>query len=136
MLTFEFTVPGPPLSHQARDRQKLATWRAVVRAAAFARWGTHVPIKVSLRMTVVYYHRGEFVRIDNDNLVKPIQDSLNGLVYEDDGQITDVAVRKSNINGAFRICGASLVLLTAFHEGREFVHVRVEPASDHSDLLR
>jgi hypothetical protein len=28
---------------------------------------------------VAYYHDGETVRIDNDNLVKPIQDALNGV---------------------------------------------------------
>ena len=60
---------------------------------------------------MTYYHEGESVRIDNDNMVKPIQDALIGLVYQDDRWITDTVVRKTSIDGFFQIRGCSLVLL-------------------------
>jgi len=45
-------------------------------------------VKQPVRLTICYYHDRVAIRLDNDNLVKPIQDALNGLVYEDDRLIT------------------------------------------------
>jgi crossover junction endodeoxyribonuclease RusA len=41
-----------------------------------------------LKLTLVYYHEKEVVLIDHDNMIKPIQDALSGLVYLNDRQIT------------------------------------------------
>ena len=68
-------------------------------------------------LTVVYYHERPAVRMDNDNLVKPIQDALIGLVYVDDRQITDTRVRKTSIDGAFRVRHMSAVLAEGFVRG-------------------
>lgn len=68
-------------------------------------------------------------------MVKPIQDALNGLVYEDDRQITDIIVRKTDLNGRFRVRGMPLVLAEGFSRGREFLYVRVELAPDHEELI-
>jgi hypothetical protein len=106
-----------------------------VQSAAALRWGTAPPEKVSLRLTVTYYHEGDAVRIDNDNMLKPIQDALNQLVYQDDRQITDTTVRKTSIDGEFRVRGASPVLLMAFVDWVEFIYVKVEEAPDHQKLL-
>jgi len=136
MVPFEFTVPGPPVSHQSRNKAKLAAWRQMVRGAAAARWGTTPPVQRTLRITVSYYHEGLAVRIDNDNMVKPIQDALIGLVYSDDRVITDTIVRKTSIDGLFRIRGYSLVLLEALAKGDEFLHVIIDEAPSHDDPLR
>jgi crossover junction endodeoxyribonuclease RusA len=68
-------------------------------------------------------------------MLKPIQDALIGLVYEDDRQLTDASVRKTNIDGLFYIRGASIVLLEAFSRGNEFLHVRIETAPGHEHFL-
>src|SRR4051812_30583064 len=47
-----------------------------------------------LQITVVYYCDGDSVRTDNDNLIKPIQGVLIGLVYADHDQITDASIRR------------------------------------------
>lgn len=73
--------------------------------------------------------------MDNDNLIKPIQDSLQGLIYRDDRQIVDTQIRKTDINGAFRVRGVSLLVLEGFSRGDEFLHVRIEAPPDHADLL-
>jgi Holliday junction resolvase RusA-like endonuclease len=36
--------------------------------------------------------------MDIDNIPKPISDALQGLVYLDDEQVTDVLCRKRNLN--------------------------------------
>jgi Holliday junction resolvase RusA-like endonuclease len=135
MATFEFTVEGPPLSHQTKNKAGLQEWRNTVRAAAARSWSQTDPLTGELRMTVTYYHEGPAIRMDNDNMVKPIQDALNGLVYLDDRQITDTVVRKTDINGAFIVRGASLILLQAFTSGKEFVHITIDSAPSHSNLL-
>jgi crossover junction endodeoxyribonuclease RusA len=136
MLPFEFIVQGPPVSHQARNRALLQEWRDAVRDAARRRWpGAAPPVATPVQMTLVYFHDGLSVRIDTDNLVKPIQDALKGLVYVDDVWITDTRVRKTDLNGAFRTRGMSRVLADGFCEGREFLYVRIELAPDHQELL-
>jgi Holliday junction resolvase RusA-like endonuclease len=136
MLPFEFTVAGQPFSHQSRYKDKLEAWRQAVRAAAFARWGIVASLAVPLRIAVTYYHEEMGGRIDNDNLLKPIQDALIGLVYADDSLITDTVVRKTSIDGLFRVKGLSLVVLTALAKGDRFVHVVVDHAPNHETPLK
>ena len=135
-LPFEFTVAGPPVSHQSRNRDLLESWRQQVRTAARGHWGVNSTLRVPLRITVVYYHYGPSARIDVDNLLTPIQDALIDLVYEDDHWITDAMVRKTPASGPIVALGASMVLLEAFAAGREFVHVRIDSAPDHRLRLR
>jgi crossover junction endodeoxyribonuclease RusA len=136
MLPFEFIVDGPPISHQTRNVGRLRAWQLTVRTAAVQRWPAKTPpVTARLRFTVTYYHDGVSVRIDNDNLVKPIQDALNGRVYEDDRQITDTYVRKTDLNGSFRVRGMSSVLAEGFCRGNEFLYMRIELAPSHEELI-
>jgi hypothetical protein len=93
-LPYEFTVPGPPVSHQSANKQLLADWRSRVTTAAARDW-TAMPLSCDLRIAVTYYHEGDSVRIDGDNMLKPIQDALIGLIYSDDKFITDSETRKT-----------------------------------------
>jgi Holliday junction resolvase RusA-like endonuclease len=135
MPAFELTVEGPPVSHQTRNKAGLQAWQTTVRTAAARRWKASKPLTGALRMTVCYYHEGPAIRLDNDNMVKPIQDALNGLVYQDDRQLTDTAVRKTDIGGAFVVRGASMVLLEAFSRGKEFLHITIDAAPSHTTPL-
>ena len=83
-------------------------------------------------ISVVYYYEGETP--DVDNIIKPIQDALNGVVYVDDGQIVKTSSAKARIDGSYRIGGASATLLLAFSNNDPFVYVRVDHAPDLSDL--
>jgi Holliday junction resolvase RusA-like endonuclease len=136
MFPLEFTVPGPPISHQSRNRAVLEAWRKTVRDAAARCWGNPPVSGLSLKITVSYYHEGESVRIDNDNMVKPVQDALNGLVYADDRQITDTIVRKTSIDGLFRVRGYSLVLLAALARGDAFLHIVIDHTPSHDQPLK
>jgi hypothetical protein len=64
------------------------------------------------------------------NIIKPIQDALNGVVFVDDRQCEETKSRKRPLNGPYRIKGASGILLQAFSIGDEFLHVRVEACTD------
>ena len=136
MLPFEFIVEGPPVSHQTHRTERLRRWQATVRAAASQQWPNHVPpVTVNVRFSVTYFHDGIESRIDNDNMLKPLQDALNGLIYVDDRQITDTQIRKTDINGKFYVRGISPVLADGFCRGNEFLHIYIELAPDHSELL-
>jgi hypothetical protein len=134
MPLFEFVVEGPPLSHQTEDRKKLGRWRNKVRRSAARLWRAP-PLTVSLMITVAYYHEGLTVPIDNDNMIKPIQDSLNGLLYVDDRLITDTLIRKTPIDSPINARGLSLVLLRAFSKGQEFLHIQIDHSLDHTRTL-
>jgi hypothetical protein len=59
-----------------------------------------------------------------------VLDALKGLVYQDDGQITDIAMRKRDVARDLRISTPSPILLDALRRGKEFLHVVVEEAPD------
>jgi hypothetical protein len=92
-------------------------------------------VEVRLKLTVVYYHERQSVLIDHDNMIKPIQDALAGLIYKNDRQITDAQTRKTNIDGRFRLRHLSAVYARAFGGGREFVYIRIDEAPSHEELL-
>ena len=128
MLPFEFTIKGPPVSHQTKNRQRLQQWKADVTVAAAAAWTSANPIGDEVAVTITYYY--EDSSPDVDNIIKPIQDALIGVVFNDDDQVVDTKSRKRLIDGSFRIRGASAVLLSAFADGDDFLHIKVDEAPD------
>jgi Holliday junction resolvase RusA-like endonuclease len=128
MLLFEFTIKGPPVSQQTRNRQRLQQWKADVAAAATAAWPNGNAVVDDVAVTITYYYEGSSP--DVDNIIKPIQDALIGIVFADDDQVVDTKSRKRPIDGSFRIRGASAVLLAAFAEGDDFLYIKVDEAPD------
>ena len=88
----------------------------------------------NVKMTVVYYYDG--ASLDTDNMLKPIQDSLIGLVFGDDAQVTDITAGKRDLNGSYRVRGISSALAEGFSTNSEFVHIKVEEAPDHQELVQ
>ena len=135
MLLFEFTVVGPPVSHQARRMERLANWKTEVNDAARELWPAEAPpFGFPLAISVKYFYDHASPAIDNDNMIKPIQDSLIGLVYNDDSQLVHIEATKISIEGQFRIRGISKVLAEAFIAGREFLHVAINHPPSMDDL--
>jgi crossover junction endodeoxyribonuclease RusA len=128
MLPFEFTIKGPPVSHQTRNKQRLRQWKNDVAAAATAAWPHPNAVTDDVSVTITYYYEG--ASPDVDNIIKPIQDALIGIVFNDDDQVVDTKSRKRLIDGSFRIRGASAVLLSAFADGDDFLHIKVDEAPD------
>jgi len=125
MLPFEFTIQGPPVSNQTRNRARLQQWKQEVRAAAQGRvLAGAAAVADEVQITITYYYEGDSP--DVDNIIKPIQDALNGLVFVDDAQLAETKSRKRPLNGSYQIKGASGVLLEGFSAGVGFLHIRVE----------
>jgi len=134
MLPFEFIVPGIPVSQQTRRRARIKQWKEFVRSKAGARWPTGAPpVQTNVRITLVYYY--DTAALDTDNFVKPVQDALAGLVYDDDKRVTDISIRATDLNGAFHIRGMSPVLAEGFCTGKDFLYIRIDTAPNHGNLL-
>lgn len=134
MLPFEFVVIGTPISLQAKNRERLQAWKNFVRQAAEKSWNAN-PLSVGefVELTVVYYYDAT-TPLDIDNIIKPIQDALIGLIYTNDSQVTDVISRKRDLNGSFRVRGMSPILAEGFCAGEEFLYIKVDITPDFKDL--
>jgi len=93
------------------------------------------PVLGRLQIVVVYFHEGDSTPLDNDNLLKPIQDALIGLIYADARQITDTIVRKTPLDHPIHPRGISMVLAEGFSSDCNFLYIRIEEAPDHREVL-
>lgn len=129
MPHLEFVILGPPISHQTSNKAQLRAWQAAVRAEAAKVW-TKPPLTGKLKFLLINFHEGEKPPLDDDNMVKPIRDALNRLVYDDDRQIRYSETIQVSIDAAVKIRRGSKILLDAYSVGAEFLYVRIEDAPD------
>jgi crossover junction endodeoxyribonuclease RusA len=134
MPHLEFTVLGPPVSPQTRDRMNLIAWKGTIRAEATSRWGRNPPLTSKLKCTIINFHEGADAPLDDDNMVKPIRDAMNGLIYVDDSQISYSETIHISIDAPIKLRRASAVLLAAYSRGDEFLYVRIDDAPDFIQL--
>ena len=83
-------------------------------------------------LQITYFYNA--VAMDVDNIVKPIQDAMIGLAYDDDDQITDILVRKRKLSSNFDLDNLSLVLANGFDRKTEFSYILVTDAPDQEVL--
>jgi hypothetical protein len=108
-------------------------WIETVRGEALKYWSAgDEPAPGAVLLEVSYLYKG--TAADVDNIIKPIQDALKGLVYIDDGQVTDVVVRKRSLERGLTVEDPSEVLAEGFDRGREFLYVVVREAPDQRRL--
>lgn len=131
MTPFEFVIPQRPVSQQARRRERLREWKEFV--GYHARAAIDAPRElaaepVAIRLLYFYDEAG----LDVDNILKPIQDALIGIVLEDDVFVTDVEIRRRWRGTAFTLNDVSPALASGLELGREFVYVTLSdaPAQD------
>jgi crossover junction endodeoxyribonuclease RusA len=92
-------------------------------------WPAHEPPALG-PIKVVITHVFIGASSDLDNLAKPVLDGLKGLAYVDDGQVTDIVLRKRDLTRDLRLETVIPSLLNALDRGEEFLHVLVEEARD------
>jgi Holliday junction resolvase RusA-like endonuclease len=120
----DFCVHGQAVSAQTGRRHALQAWKQRIRSACVAAWKDgEPPIRGTVRLQVTFYRESELG--DVDNLLKPIQDALQGVAYLDDRQIRDVAGRRRDIDSSFKVRYMSPALAMAFSDGRHFVHIEL-----------
>jgi crossover junction endodeoxyribonuclease RusA len=133
MQPFEFLIRSRPVSQQERRKARRDEWKEFVRGEAERSWGpAHVLADGPVCVTLIYLY--DEVALDIDNVIKPIQDALVGLVFLDDSLVTDVIIRRRHLRGTFDLTQASPVLVEGFEYGGEFVYVWVGDAPPQEQL--
>jgi crossover junction endodeoxyribonuclease RusA len=134
VLPFEFLIPRRPVSQQTRRRIRLLEWKEFVGwQARNVLAGVGPTDERNLSLTIVYlYHDAP---LDSDNIIKPIQDALIGIVYSDDANISDVRSYKRPLSGIYDIARLPVAILSALNQGVESVYVRVSTATSLEDAL-
>lgn len=124
-MQFEFLIPKRPVSSQTRHTKNLQAWKNFVHGEASKTWvGT--PYSEDVHLTLVYLYNSD--PVDTDNIIKPIQDALISLVYEDDLLVTDVESHRRSLSGTFDVALCPQLLLHGIISGSECVYVRIRQA--------
>ena len=121
-------MDGSPVSQQARRRKRVRQWTQNVRSVVEREWNDAPPVAEELMVTITYFY--DSTPMDVDNIPKPILDALQGLVYFDDDQITDMLCRKRVLRPSFQTQNLSPVLHRSLGRSRQFVHIMVDNAPD------
>ncbi len=120
---FEMLIPKRPLSLQAKA-QNLQAWKDYVYGRAREEWKHGTPYsKLGIRLTLVYLCGDS--PADIDNIVKPIQDALVGVVYADDLLIADVDSHRRFITDGIDLINLPRLLIQGAESGEECVYVSV-----------
>ncbi|MBD2499643.1 RusA family crossover junction endodeoxyribonuclease [Anabaena azotica] len=122
-LPFEFLINRRPLSVQANPK-RLQQWKNFVRSEAQNVWQGNSPIQdANLQLTLVYLCGDS--PPDIDNIIKPIQDALVGLVFEDDSLISDVDGHRRFLSEPIKKKNLPFLLQQGFLNAQECVYVKV-----------
>jgi len=120
---FEFVVEGPavPLRAAKKDAKRYQAWKKKVREEASKLWLSHTPVLQDVTVTITNYFSEE--PPDVDNIIKPILDGLNGIVYGDDFQVQTVTSRKFVLIDAKE--AEPEMLTNALKRFTEVIHIEV-----------
>ena len=129
----EVVIFGVPVSLQARGPAK-AVWRATVAARARAAWAGAPLLGGEVTLSIGSYHDNPWLP-DVDNIIKPIQDALETVIYANDRQVSDTLSYKRDLTGPIAFVYSPRLRL-ALATGREFVHIQASPSGlPHYDTL-
>ena len=121
----EFMVLGVPLSLQASGASR-EEWKERIRTAAQpelpeGHFATEGPVKVT-----IFYFADAPAKVDIDNIVKPIFDSLSRFIYIDDKQVERLIVQKFEPGRLFTFASPSPRLAETISTGGPRVYLQVD----------
>jgi crossover junction endodeoxyribonuclease RusA len=133
MPIIEFLISRRPVSLQTRSRANLQAWKNYVASEAAKVWRGTTIATGKLELLLVYLF--DLAPPDTDNIVKPIQDALVGLVFEDDALISDVESHRRSLVGTFDLTRLPALLVAGITAGQECVYVKVSTSLPLEDYL-
>ncbi len=119
---------GTPVTSQgSSDNRRF--WQQRVRQAGEAEAATKglLPSADEMVLRVAYFYVSDPIG-DLDNIVKPIQDALTGIAYEDDRQVVDLVASMRRKAVEDRVLMTEK-LASGFLGGSDFIYVVVEQSS-------
>ena len=127
MERFEFVIEGPAVSLRAKktNTKRYQKWIRKVRAAAREQWPESVAPGDSRNITVAIVNYYTLAPPDVDNIIKPILDGLETVVYLNDQQVYRVISEKFDRSNIDRIENPGALLTTALENYTEVLHIMV-----------
>jgi hypothetical protein len=130
----EFVILDRPLSLQTNSRRKFQAWKDIVRSEVAKAWvGRQIFSAGEFHLTIVHFYAES--PPDVDNIIKPIQDALEGLVLFNDDLVSDVESHRRHLRGQFDFDRLPPLIMSALTSSMECVYVRLDDAIDLEDLL-
>jgi len=126
LALLEFIVLGTPVTSQgSSDNRRF--WQQRVRQEAEAAAKGFLPSADEMLLRVAYFYVSDPIG-DLDNIIKPIQDALTGIAYEDDCQVVDLvaSMRRKAVEDRVPM---TEILAAGFLGGSDFIYVVVEQSS-------
>jgi crossover junction endodeoxyribonuclease RusA len=125
--TFEFIVEGPAISIRAKKShtKRYQKWIRTVKTAAQKYWLNSMSPSDSLAIIVHIKNYYTLAPPDVDNIIKPILDALNKVVYLDDQQVYKVISEKFDLSNIERIQNPSPLLAAGLEKYTELLHIIV-----------
>jgi len=120
-----FAVIGLPVSVQGGSKSKQQYQTTVAKAASTSMVS---PIKGDerIKIEIDWFSGGFQNKPDVDNIIKPIQDALKGIVFTDDKQVESVVARKHDTLSVIYFMREPLCLIEPLMNGcKEYVFVRI-----------
>lgn len=118
-MYFDFLIPQRAVSLQTRTRANLQAWKSYVQEEAARTWSGQIYSGQDIQLTLVYLYDSD--PVDTDNIIKPIQDALVGLIYDDDLLVTDVESHRRPLTGTFDLTRCPGALIQGIVSGAECV---------------
>lgn len=135
-MALDFNIWGIPASHQGKGPAIRRWQERVANAAREAIPEERKVIQEDLSVVMIFFHSGE-QPADLDNMAKSTLDGLSAIAFGDDGQIAQLTLRRTNLDG-LSIEDAPPTLAEAVRravdERADFVYVRLDQAPDHRKL--
>ncbi len=122
---YSFEVIGSPVSMQSSPTSR-RRYKATVAKAAGSSIPSPIQSHESTRIEIDWFSEGFQNKPDLDNIVKPIQDALKGIVFEDDNQVAFIKARKHDVLSVIRFHEEALSIVDPLLNGhREYIYVRI-----------
>jgi crossover junction endodeoxyribonuclease RusA len=124
---FEFIVEGPPVSVRAKktNTRRYQKWIRTVRECARKEWPVDTRPTNSTSVTVTIANYYTLVPPDVDNIIKPIMDALETVVYIRDEQVRKVISEKFDLTSLSRVVNPDAVLATGLEKYTGLLHIVV-----------
>lgn len=132
-MLVEFLIPRRPVSLQAKNRRNLQAWKNYVSAEAKKAWPDAPVANSAFHLKLVYLYDQD--PVDVDNIIKPIQDALDGVIYTSDIYVTDVESHRRPIAGTYDVLRIPRMIMQAILSRQECVYVQVSIAKQLEDYL-
>lgn len=122
-IILDFIIPRRPVSFQTSNKENKRLWMEFVTECAKKEWQGQIDKNIFYKFLIVYLCRD--YPPDINNIIKPIEDALIGLVYPDDNKVLDVEGHTRYLSDGINLVNLPDKLKKAAYDGKESVYVQI-----------